>query len=97
MAEEMKKTLESVVLALPESYRTVVMLREVEGMSTAETAQCLDVSEDVVKTRLHRARSLMKEELFARTGTSVQGLFRFLDPRCNAVVEAVMKQIASEV
>src|SRR6185295_16058372 len=58
---EMRKALESAVDAIPEIYRSVFLFREVEAMSTAEAALCLGISEDTVKTRLHRARSLLRQ------------------------------------
>ena len=54
----------------PSRYRSVFVLREVEALSTAETAACLDVSAEAVKTRLHRARALLREELFERAGVA---------------------------
>ena len=51
---ELSQLLEEALLGLPEQYRTVVMLRDIEGMSTAETASALDLTEDNVKIRLHR-------------------------------------------
>src|SRR5438552_6936405 len=56
--------LERAILALPETYRTVLMLRDIEELSTAETAECLELTEDNVKVRLHRARALLRRELF---------------------------------
>jgi RNA polymerase sigma-70 factor (ECF subfamily) len=57
--------LEAAVDRLPETYRSVFMLREVEEMSTAETTECLDLSEEAVKVRLHRARSLLRKYIRA--------------------------------
>src|SRR4030095_7337048 len=57
MTHTIKIVLESAIEKLPETYRSVFMMREVEGMSTAETAECLDLSEESVKVRLHRSRS----------------------------------------
>ncbi len=48
---------------LPESYRPVILLRDIEELSTQETAEILDLSEDVVKTRLHRGRLLLRSRL----------------------------------
>lgn len=86
---ELGRLLERVLDDLPQTYRTVVMLREVEGMSTQETAQVLGVSEDVVKTRLHRARNLVRDGLYASAGEA----FPFYAPRCDRVVFAVLEQI----
>ena len=60
---EMKNVLDRAIGDLPEPYRSVVLLRDLEELSTAETAQILDVSEDVVKTRLHRARLALRKAL----------------------------------
>ena len=56
---ELVLLVERAIDELPEMYRTVMVLREIEGLSTAEVAESLDISEDVVKTRLHRARALL--------------------------------------
>lgn len=69
------------------------MLREVQGLNTAETAVSLDVSEDVVKTRLSRARAALRRELFSRIGTTASQSFTFLRPRCDLVVAAVLMRI----
>ncbi len=60
---EMKKKLESAIRELPEMYRSVILLRDMEELSTQETAQILEVGEDVVKTRLHRARLAIRKTL----------------------------------
>jgi RNA polymerase sigma-70 factor (ECF subfamily) len=72
----------------------VFVLREVEGMNTAEVAQALDVSEDVVKTRLSRARRAIRRDLIERTGSSAPDVFRFYKPRCDRIVERVLARIA---
>ena len=63
LQSEMKGLLEKAIQELPESYRSVVLLRDMEELSTQETSQILDVSEDVVKTRLHRARLAIRKRL----------------------------------
>ena len=62
------------------------MLREVDGLNTAETAECLGVSEDVVKTRLSRSRAALRHQLAERAGILAPETFRFLQPRCDRVV-----------
>lgn len=91
---EMKTLLEAAIESLPRDYRAVFVLREVEGLTTAETAECLGVSEDVVKTRLHRSRSLLRDELYHRTGAASPAAFQFHLARCDRVVDAVLRQIA---
>jgi len=90
---ETKGLLERAILALPESYRTVLMLRDVEELSTAETAECLDLSEENVKVRLHRARALLRRELYARVGESRDAAFSFMAARCDRIVERVFARI----
>lgn len=57
---EMSKILEQAIESLPEQYRTVVMMRDVEEMTTAETAECLSLTEENVKVRLHRAHEELR-------------------------------------
>jgi RNA polymerase sigma-70 factor (ECF subfamily) len=80
---------------LPEAYRSVLVLREVEGLSTDETASCLDVNPDVVKTRLHRARAMLRDALYRRAGAGLRDAFGFGAQRCDRVVAAVMASIAA--
>ena len=93
---ELRVVLERAVDKLPEVYRSVFMLRDVEEMSTAETAECLGISEEAVKTRLHRARALLREELYVRIGTASVESFQFAGARCDRVVSAVFERIISQ-
>jgi RNA polymerase sigma-70 factor, ECF subfamily len=63
LQSEMKEVLERAISELPENYRSVILLRDVEELSTIETAGILDLTEDVVKTRLHRARLAVRQTL----------------------------------
>ena len=63
LQSEMKQVLDQSIGALPENYKSVILLRDVEELSTLETAQLLDLTEDVVKTRLHRARLAVRQKL----------------------------------
>jgi RNA polymerase sigma-70 factor (ECF subfamily) len=92
-AAELRTLLEWAVDALPDGMREVFVLREVEGMSTADVAAALDVSEDVVKTRLSRGRAALRRLLMERTGATAPDAFRFLRPRCDRVVAAVLQRI----
>jgi RNA polymerase sigma-70 factor (ECF subfamily) len=92
-ASELKRLVEESVDALPDSYRAVFMLREIEGLSTAETAEGLDLGEEAVKTRLHRARAIVRRELFARAGGATADAFTFGLMRCDAIVRRVFEQI----
>ena len=91
---EMRAILEDAVDALPDGHREAFMLRQIEGLSTAETAACLDVSEDVVKTRLSRARAALRQDLFSRLGAAAPTSFTFERPRCDRVVAAVLARIS---
>ena len=63
LQSEMNQVLARAITELPENYRTVILLRDMEELSTLETAQILDLTEDVVKTRLHRARLAVRQKL----------------------------------
>lgn len=93
MTGELQRLVEEEIMRLSETYRTVLVLRQVEGLSTEETAEVLGVSADVVKTRLRRARVMLREALLERAGVTFERLFAFEAPRCNRVVEAVMQKI----
>ena len=92
---ELRSLLEWAIDALPDGAREVFVLRDVEGLSTAETAASLGVSEDVVKTRLSRARATLRRSLLQRAGASAPDVFRFYRPRCDRVVAAVLARIAT--
>jgi RNA polymerase sigma-70 factor (ECF subfamily) len=90
---QMREVMERELAALPAAYRTVLVLREVEGLSTAETAECMSVSEDVVKQRLHRARGMVRAALERRAGETLGAVYPFGNARCDRVVAAVMARI----
>jgi RNA polymerase sigma-70 factor (ECF subfamily) len=90
---EMQALLEQAVDTLSVPNRMVFVLRSVEGLSTAETAECLKISEEAVKTRLHRANEALRNWLAAQVGDGVHNAFRFYRPRCDAVVSRVMARI----
>jgi len=92
-AGELGQIIEQAVDALPESYRVVFMLREVEGFSTNETATTLELGEEAVKTRLHRARGMVRRSIARRLGGSAPAAFQFAAPRCDRVVAAVMARL----
>jgi RNA polymerase sigma-70 factor, ECF subfamily len=96
-AEQTRRLLESAIDALPEIYRTVFVLREIEGLDTTETASCLAIREDAVKTRLSRARALLREELFALTGASGSSAFSFHLSRCDRMVASVFAALGLQM
>jgi RNA polymerase sigma-70 factor (ECF subfamily) len=93
MQGEMGRLLEAAVDALPPTYRSVFVLREVEELSTSETAECLELSEEAVKTRLHRSRALLRRELENRLGKAASSAYAFLGVRCDRVVARVLQRI----
>jgi RNA polymerase sigma-70 factor, ECF subfamily len=92
-AAELGKALEAAILAVPERYRLVLMMRDVEQMNTAETAAALELTDENVKVRLHRARALVRKELFARAGPNARNTFGFMGARCDRVVQKVLAVI----
>jgi RNA polymerase sigma-70 factor, ECF subfamily len=82
---------------LPDTYRPVFVLRAVEGLSVAETAACLELSHEAVKTRFHRGRSLLRPELQRRAGVTAAQAFPFHLSRCDHIVEAVFERIDGDV
>jgi RNA polymerase sigma-70 factor (ECF subfamily) len=92
-ARELRLLLEWAIDALPNGMREVFVLREVEGLSTAEAADCLGISDDVVKTRLSRGRAMLRRLLMERTGATAAEAFRFYRPRCDRIVAGVLARI----
>jgi RNA polymerase sigma-70 factor (ECF subfamily) len=91
---ELGQLLENAVLRLPEQYRAVVMLRDIEEMTTAEAASALDLTEQNVKVRLHRGRTMLRELLFDRVGKSGKEAFSFMGARCDRMVSGVFARLA---
>jgi RNA polymerase sigma-70 factor (ECF subfamily) len=90
---ELTQLLEEAVLGLPEQYRAVVMLRDVEELSTSETAAALDLTEQNVKVRLHRGHAMVRGWLLARIGTNAREAFPFMGARCDRVVFGVLARL----
>ncbi|MFT3676889.1 MAG: RNA polymerase sigma factor [Chitinophagaceae bacterium] len=88
---ELNTLLEEAIGRLPEKYRTVFIMREIENMNTAETQACLDISEENVKVRLNRAKAMLRSDL--------NGLFKkeeilhFHLSRCDRMIDGVMRII----
>ena len=94
-ASELRTLLEWAIDRLPDGAREVFVLREVEGLATAEVAASLGISDDVVKTRLSRARASLRRDLLERTGSAAPEVFRFYRPRCDRLVSVVLSKIAA--
>lgn len=93
---ELRESLRRAVDALPSALRVVFVLREVERLSTAETAETLGLGESAVKVRLHRARRALRDDLERRIGATAGDLYAFYAPRCDSVVAAVLARIRRE-
>jgi RNA polymerase sigma factor (sigma-70 family) len=92
--QELRVLLQASIADLPPIYRSVFILRAVEELSVQETAFCLGVSEDVVKTRFLRARALLRERLAVRVESGLEQTFAFAGARCDAVLAHVMSELA---
>ena len=93
---ELGHLLEEAVLGLPEQYRAVVMLRDIEELSTSETAAALDLTEPNVKVRLHRGRAMARGWLFDRIGANAKTAFPFMGVRCDRVVQSVLARLVGQ-
>jgi RNA polymerase sigma-70 factor (ECF subfamily) len=91
---EMRTLIEQAANRLPLKYRLVFMLRDVEELSTAETARCLNISGKNVKVRLHRARAFLRRELYAAAGHTLKEVFAFDGIRCDRIVESVLSTLS---
>jgi RNA polymerase sigma-70 factor, ECF subfamily len=90
---ELRSLLEHSILELPDAYRSVYILRDVEQMSIDEVSRILDLSESTVKVRLHRARRALRKMIIRRTGAQMLSAFAFEAPRCDRVVVRVFERI----
>ncbi len=91
LQKELNSILTDAIQTLPQKYQTVFMLREVERMSVQETAECLKISSENVKVRLHRAKELLKTNL--KMISPEAEFFSFEQPRCDKIVDSVLRRI----
>lgn len=90
---ELRTLLESAIDTLPQQMRTVFILREVQGLDTAETAACLEVTPANVKVRLHRARALLRATLDETLSAEALALYAFDGARCDRIVRTVLARL----
>jgi len=88
---ELRSILNDAISRLPEIYRSVFVMREIENMSIAETKECLNISEVNVKVRLNRAKALLRDILSAQY--SKEDILHFHLSRCDRMVDTVMRSI----
>lgn len=91
---QIRQLLEQAVAGLAEPFRLVFILRDIEECTTEETAQTLGIRAETVKTRLHRARRLLRVALQDTVSTTLSEAFPFLGVRCARMTDAVMKTLA---
>lgn len=92
---ELRRLLETAIDALPDAYRMVFIMCGVEEMSVAETADCLDVEPATVKTRYHRARKILQQQLSGLVDSTAGEAFSFDGVRCDRIVSGVLRRLQS--
>jgi RNA polymerase sigma-70 factor, ECF subfamily len=93
--QEIRALLERAIDKLPEKFRTVFVARLVEELSIEETAHSLGLRPETVKTRLHRARALLRKELSDEIDSLLSGAFPFAGHRCDRLTETVLRRLAA--
>lgn len=93
---EIRTLIEHKLDALPDVYRTVFILRAVEGMPAVEVAAALDIPEATVRSRFFRARRIMRDTLSAEIGATTQDAFSFAGHRCDRIVATVLARLECE-
>lgn len=94
---QMRGLIERAIDALPEPFRVVFVMRDIEECSIEETASALAIRAETVKTRLHRARRLLRTALHDNLANAMNDAFTFLGPRCDRMTEAVLARLPSIV
>ena len=91
--EQIRRLVERAIDDLPEPFRIVFVMREIEECTVEETAFSLELRAETVKTRLHRARRLLRTALQGTLSATLTDAFPFLGPRCDRMTERVLKQL----
>lgn len=94
MQNELKNILETEINELPDKFRQIFLLREVEGMSIKETSQLLGITETNIKIRLHRAKSLLKDRISQKI--NYKEVFTIGNERCDNITDRVMEYISHQ-
>ena len=94
---EIQTVVEAAIDELPELFRLVFIARVVEGMSVEETADTLELRPETVKTRLHRARAMLRDNVEKKIGPLVMEAFPFAGRRCDSLTEAVLKRLVERI
>jgi RNA polymerase sigma-70 factor (ECF subfamily) len=93
---QIRKLLERAMDALPEPFRLVFIMRDAEEMNIEETASHLGIRPETVKTRLHRARRLLRQSLHGQLASSLKGAFPFAGARCARITAAVLNRLEND-
>jgi len=92
---EIQRVVERAIDELPDVFRMVFIARVMEGMSMEETAELLGVKAETVKTRLHRARTMLRENVERKIGPVVMDAFPFAGQRCGRLTETVLMRLGA--
>jgi len=92
---QIRKLVERAIDDLPEPFRIVFVMREIEECTVEETAASLDIRAETVKTRLHRARRLLRGALQDTLAATLGDAFPFLGPRCDRMTESVLQRLSA--
>lgn len=92
-SRELRSVLTAAIDSLSQELRTVFVLREIEGLSTLETSEILQISSEAVRVRFHRARLALRRAVEKQVGKEVQGLFTFAGARCDRTVTQVFRKL----
>jgi RNA polymerase sigma-70 factor, ECF subfamily len=90
---EIQHVVEHAIDELPEAFRIVFITRVIEGMNVGETAEILGLKPETVKTRLHRARTMLRDNVEKKIGPVVMEAFPFAGKRCERLTESVLKRL----
>ena len=90
---EIQRVVEQAIDELPEGFRLVFITRVIEGMNVEETAEILGLKPETVKTRLHRARNLLRDNVEKKIGPLIMEAFPFAGKRCERLTEVVLKRL----
>ncbi len=90
---EIQEVVEHAIDDLPEAFRIIFITRVIEGMNVEETAELLGLKQQTVKTRLHRARTMLRENVEKKVGPVVMEAFPFAGKRCDRLTEVVLKRL----
>jgi RNA polymerase sigma-70 factor, ECF subfamily len=93
---QVRDLLERAIDDLPEPFRVVFVMRMVEELSVKETASSLGIPEETVKSRFHRAKKMMREQLEPTLASALTDIFKFQDPRCGKFTDALVARIVGK-